>query len=86
MTIVNDVVSDACTMNVSRSIIDNSRSINYKNILIINDASRVIRMMPQLGTSLTDDFISIIYKHKTMCTDTPVNQQFLVYSGPLQLQ
>ncbi len=55
MTIVNDVVSDACTMNVSRSIIENSGSINYKNIFNANDASTVIRMMPQLWPSLTDD-------------------------------
>ena len=29
------VMSDACTINVSRAIIDGSRSINYKNIVIV---------------------------------------------------
>ncbi len=39
----------SCTINVSRSIIDDSRSLNYKNIMIV-------RMKIQLGVSLTDDF------------------------------
>ncbi len=51
------IKSDACTINVSRSVIDGSRSINYKNVMIVNDT----RMMPQLGASLTDDSRSIIY-------------------------
>jgi hypothetical protein len=34
------------------SIIDISRSINYKNVMIVNDTSRVVKMMPQLGASL----------------------------------
>jgi hypothetical protein len=41
------------TINVSRSIIDNSGSINFKNIMVINNTSRVGRMTPQLGASLT---------------------------------
>jgi hypothetical protein len=45
-------MSDNCTVHVSRSVIYSSRSINYKNIVIINDTSRVIRMTPQLGASL----------------------------------
>jgi len=40
--------------NVSRSIIDDSRSIKYKNIMIVNGISIVVRMMPQLGAPLTD--------------------------------
>ncbi len=54
------VMSDDCTINVSRSLTNNSGSINYI-IMIINDASRVIRMMPQLGASLTDNSRSVIY-------------------------
>ncbi len=34
------------------SIIDNTRSINYKNVMIVNDTSRVVKIMPQLGASL----------------------------------
>ncbi len=48
-------------VNVSRNIIDDFKSINYKNIVIMNGTSRVIRMMPQLGESLTDSSISAIY-------------------------
>ncbi len=55
------VISDACTLNVSRSTVDDSRSINYKNIMIVNDTSRVVRMRPQLGASLTNDSRSVIY-------------------------
>ncbi len=55
------VMSAACTINVSRSVIDDSRSINYKTIMIINDTSRVIIMTPQLGASLTDNSRSIVY-------------------------
>ncbi len=55
------VMSDTCTINVSRSIINNSRSINNKNGVIINDTSRVVRMMPQLVASLTVDPRSFIY-------------------------
>ncbi len=51
------IKSDACTINVSGSVIDDSRSINYKNVMIVN----ATRMMPQLGASLTDDSRSIIY-------------------------
>ncbi len=55
------VISDASTINVSRSVIDDSRSINYNNIMIVNDTSRVVRMIPQLGAPLSDDFRSVIY-------------------------
>jgi hypothetical protein len=55
------VISDACTINVSRSVINNSWSINYKNIMIVNDKSRVVRMTPQLVASLTDNSKSVIY-------------------------
>jgi hypothetical protein len=34
------------------SVIDDSRSINNKNITIVNDSSGVARMMSQLGASL----------------------------------
>jgi hypothetical protein len=44
----------ARTINVFTSVIDDSRSINYKNIMIV-------RMMSQLGTPLTNDSKSIIY-------------------------
>ncbi len=54
------VMSDACTMNVSTSIIND---LNYKDIMIVMYTSRVIRMMPQLGASLTDDSKSVIYDH-----------------------
>ena len=50
-------------VNVSRNIIDDFKSINYKNIVIMKGTSRVIRMMPQLGESLTDNSISAIYDH-----------------------
>jgi hypothetical protein len=30
------VMSDACAINVSRSAIDDSRSLNYKNIISCN--------------------------------------------------
>jgi len=33
------IVSDSCTRNVSRIILDDYRSINYKNIMIVNDNS-----------------------------------------------
>jgi hypothetical protein len=56
------VMSDACTMNVSTSIIND---LNYKNIMIVIYTSRVIRMMPQLGASHTDDSRSIIYVRNT---------------------
>ncbi len=49
---INDIGS--CTINVCRSIINDSMSINYKNIIIV-------RMKIQLGASLTDDFRSVIY-------------------------
>jgi hypothetical protein len=39
-------MSDACTINVPRGVIDNCRSINFKNIKIANDTSRVVRMLP----------------------------------------
>jgi len=55
------VMNEAFIIKDSMSIIDNYRSLNYKNIMIINYTSRVIRMMPQLGTSLTDDSRSVIY-------------------------
>jgi hypothetical protein len=55
------LVSDACTINVSKSTIDDSRSINYKHIMIVINTLIVARMMPQLGASLTDDSRSIIY-------------------------
>jgi hypothetical protein len=55
------VMNEAFIIKDSMSIIDNYRSLNYKNIMIINYTSRVIRMMPQLGTSLTDDSKSVIY-------------------------
>ncbi len=45
---------------VSRSIIDDSRTINYKNIMILNDTFGVVIMMPQLA-SLIDNLRSIIY-------------------------
>jgi hypothetical protein len=48
-------------VNVFRNIIDDFKSINYKNIVIMNGTSRVIRMMPLLGESLTDNSISAIY-------------------------
>ncbi len=54
-------MSDACTTDVSKSTIDSSRSINYKNIMIVNDTSRVVSMTLQLGASLTNDSRSIIY-------------------------
>ncbi len=50
-------MSDDGTINVSRSVIDDSWSINYKNKIII-------RMMPQLGALLTDNSRSIIYDRK----------------------
>ncbi len=46
------VMSDDCTVHVSRSVIEGSRSINDKYIVIINVISRVIRMTPQHGASL----------------------------------
>ncbi len=49
------------TLNVPRSIIDDSRSINYKKIMIVNETPRVVRMTPQLGVSLTDDSRSVTY-------------------------
>jgi hypothetical protein len=55
------VISDASTINVSRSVIDDSRSINYKNIMIVNHTSRVVRMTAQFGASLADDSRSVIY-------------------------
>ncbi len=55
------VISDAFTINVCRSVIDNSMCINYKNIRIVNGTSRVVRMTPQLGASLTDNCRSVIY-------------------------
>ncbi len=48
-------------VNISRNIIDDFKSINYKNIVIMKGTSRVIRMMPQLGESLADNSISAIY-------------------------
>jgi hypothetical protein len=54
-------MSDACNINVSKSVNEDSRSINYKNIMFVNDTSRVARMMAQLGASLTDYSGSIIY-------------------------
>jgi hypothetical protein len=54
-------MSYASTINVSRSVIDDSRTTNYNNIIIVNDTSRVVRMMPQLGASLTDDSSCVIY-------------------------
>jgi hypothetical protein len=51
------VMSDPCTLNVSRRVIDDYRSINYQNIMILNDTSRVVRMMP---TSLTIVILMII--------------------------
>jgi hypothetical protein len=56
-------MSHACTINVSRSIIDNSGSINCKSIVIVSYICRVIKMMPQLGASITDNARSIIYHH-----------------------
>jgi hypothetical protein len=53
-------MSDACTINVSESIIDNSSRINYRNDMIINDTSRVIRMAPQLGALLPNETESVI--------------------------
>jgi hypothetical protein len=47
------IMSGAYAINVSRNVIDYFRSINHKNIMIINDTSRVpARMMPQLGAPL----------------------------------
>ncbi len=57
------IIRDAYTTNILWNVIDESRSINYKNIMIINYTYRLIRMTPQLGASLTDDFRSIIYNH-----------------------
>ncbi len=45
-------MSDACTRTVSRSAIDDSRSINLKNII-------VVRNMPKLGASLNNNFRSV---------------------------
>jgi len=56
-------MSNACTINVLMSVIDDCSVINYKNIMVVNDTSRVIRMTTQLGASLTDDSRSIIYNH-----------------------
>jgi hypothetical protein len=53
-------MSDACAINVSRSVITNSRSINYKNITIVRHYTD-IKMTPHLGASLTDNSRSIIY-------------------------
>ncbi len=44
-------MSEGCTRNDFRGVIDGSTSIHYKNIVIVNDTSRVIRMTPQLGAS-----------------------------------
>ncbi len=55
------IISDARNINVSKSVIEDSRSINYKNIMFANDSSRVVRMKAQLGAPLTDDSRSIIY-------------------------
>jgi hypothetical protein len=46
-------VSDAYTLNVLQSIIEDSRSIN--------DTSSCQKVMPQIGASLTDDSRVIIY-------------------------
>jgi hypothetical protein len=54
------VMSDACTTNVSRSVIDNSRSINYIKVIIANDTSRVVRMTTQLRASLTIVIVRIV--------------------------
>jgi hypothetical protein len=59
------VMSDACTVNVSRSIINNSKSINYKNNMIVNDTSGDIRITPQLGASLTNVSRTVIYDCNT---------------------
>ncbi len=48
-------------VNISRNILDDFKSINYKTIVIMNGTSRVIRMMPQLGESLADNSRSAIY-------------------------
>ncbi len=48
------IMSDTCAINVLRSI-------NYKKYYNVNDTSRVVRMAPQLGASLTDDYRSVIY-------------------------
>ncbi len=47
------IMSYACTITVSVSIMDDSRSINYKNIIII-------RIMPQLGVSHIEDSRNVI--------------------------
>ncbi len=57
------IMSDACTIYVLMTVIDDSSVINYKNIMVVNDTSRVIRMTTQLGASLTDDSRSIIHNH-----------------------
>jgi len=54
-------MSDAFNINVFKSVNEDSRSINYKNIIFVNDTSRAVRMMAQLGASLTDYSGSIIY-------------------------
>jgi hypothetical protein len=48
------LMCDPCIINVSRSI-------NYKDIMIINDTFGVVIMMLQLGALLTYDSRSIIY-------------------------
>jgi hypothetical protein len=37
---------DSYTINISWSVIDDSRSINYKNIMIVNDRFTVTRITP----------------------------------------
>ncbi len=49
------IMSYACTITVSVSIMDDSRSINYKNIIII-------KIMPQLGVSHIEDSRNVIYQ------------------------
>jgi hypothetical protein len=62
MMIVNDDYHEwHLFINVSMSLINNYRRINYKNITIVNETTRVVRMTPQLGASLTDDSRSVIY-------------------------
>jgi hypothetical protein len=65
-------------MNVSRSITDDSRGINYKNIMIVIYTSRVIRMMPQLGASLTDDSRSVIWDRNTFIIRVTGVRSFIV--------
>jgi hypothetical protein len=65
-------------VNISRNIIDDFKSINYKTIVIMKCTSRVIRMMPQLGESLSDNSRSAIY-------DRPLVRQYKVrYHGWLR--